>query len=89
MDTIFKTLRVKATMVSVRLRIFSVRVNKYQQSQIKETFEIKRWRHSENNQVLYSSAIMDKSLQKQQGGALILRFIIRRRKINFESRSNP
>jgi hypothetical protein len=31
-DTIFKTLRVKATMVSVRLRIFSIRVNKYQQS---------------------------------------------------------
>jgi hypothetical protein len=28
---IFKTLRVKATTVSVRLRIFSVRVNKYQQ----------------------------------------------------------
>jgi hypothetical protein len=33
MDTIFKTLRVKATMVSVRLRIFSIRVNKYQQRQ--------------------------------------------------------
>jgi hypothetical protein len=31
MDTIFKTLRVKATTVSVHLRIFSVRVNKYQQ----------------------------------------------------------
>jgi hypothetical protein len=33
MDMIFKTLQVKATTVSVRLRIFSLRVNKYQQSQ--------------------------------------------------------
>jgi hypothetical protein len=32
MDTIFKTLWVKATTVSVRLRIFSIRVNKYQQA---------------------------------------------------------
>jgi hypothetical protein len=31
MDTIFKTLWVKATTVSVHLWIFSVRVNKYQQ----------------------------------------------------------
>jgi hypothetical protein len=30
-DTIFKTLRMKATTVSVRLRIFFVHVNKYQQ----------------------------------------------------------
>jgi hypothetical protein len=30
-DTIFKTLRVKATMISVRLWIFSIHVNKYQQ----------------------------------------------------------
>jgi hypothetical protein len=30
-DTIFKTPRVKATTVSVRLWIFSVRINKYQQ----------------------------------------------------------
>jgi hypothetical protein len=40
--------------------------NKTERSHIKETCRIKRQRHSENNQVLYNTAIMNKSLQNNK-----------------------